>query len=231
MDVVGLARILGLEATLAEQNGVIRRDQARATGLTRNRVDDLVRRGRWVRALPAVYALPNPMGTIETSGTSFERLLPQSRIRAVWLWAGNDSVIGGDAAAWWLGLSPDPPETITVLVPPSRRLTGHPGVRVVRATVDRRDIRDHYWVRVTAPSRTCLDLARSARPDRLTDALRLRKVEQAELRRSLERSRGRRGQVRARTALREVATNPCGSGEKVAHRALIDAGDRRPPEP
>ena len=26
----------------------------------------------------------------------------------MWLWAGNDSVIGGDAAAWWLGLSPDP---------------------------------------------------------------------------------------------------------------------------
>jgi hypothetical protein len=66
MDVVGLARILGLEATLAEQNGVIRRDQAQATGLTRNRVDDLVRRGRWVRALPAVYALPDLMGTVET---------------------------------------------------------------------------------------------------------------------------------------------------------------------
>jgi hypothetical protein len=110
------------------------------------------------------------------------------------------------------------------LVPPGRRLTGHPGVRVVRAAVERRDIRDHHWVRVTAPSRTCLDLARSARPDRLTDALRLRKVEQAELLRSLERGRGRRGQVRARTALREVATNPWSAGEKVAHRALIDAG-------
>lgn len=206
MDVVGLARILGLESILAEQAGVIRRDQALAAGFTRNRIDDLVRRGRWIRVLPSIYALADRLAV--GAAPPFERLPPQARIRGAWLWAGSDAVIAGEAAAWWLGLSQDPPDRIWVVIPPGRRLTVQPGIRVVRAAVERKDVRDHLWIRVTAPSRTCLDLARAAHPDRLVDALRLRKVDQAEIRRSLERSRGRRGQPRAAAAVREGGEEP-----------------------
>lgn len=73
-------------------------------------------------------------------------------------------------------------------------------------------------------SRTCLDLARDARPDRLVDALRLRKVDDVELRRSLERGRGRRGQPLAAAAVREVKGNPWSVGERAAHRLLREAG-------
>ena len=73
---------------------------------------------------------------------------------------------------------------------------------------------------VTSPARTCLDLARSGVPDRVADALRLRKVDQAQLEASLERGRRRPGQTRARTVVQEAATNPWSEAERVAHRAL-----------
>ena len=60
MDVAAFARVLGLEATLREQNGVIRRDQALAAGLTRHRIDNLVKQDRWVRVLPMPLALRWP---------------------------------------------------------------------------------------------------------------------------------------------------------------------------
>ncbi len=225
MDVVAFARILGLSATLLEQDGVIRRDQAMAAGLTRHRVDGLVKRGRWVRVLPQVYASADVFGQLPpTAAPPLRRLPPRSRVRAVWLWAGPGAVIAGEAAAWWWDLLPRLPALITVIVPPSRALTKRPGVRIIRALVDRRDTRDENWIRVTSPSRTCLDLARSANPDRLADALRLRKVSHAELGLSLDRSRGRRGQARARAAVQEVRTNPWSEAERAAHLALRDAG-------
>jgi len=56
MKPVEFARVLGLAAILAGQNGVIRRDQAVAAGRNRSRIDDLIRRGRWQRSLAAVVA-------------------------------------------------------------------------------------------------------------------------------------------------------------------------------
>lgn len=225
MDLAAFARVLGLEATLREQNGVIRRDQALAAGLTRHRIDNMVKQGRWTRVLPQVYASDDAFGSVPaTAAPPLSRLHPRARVRAVWLWAGAGAAVGSEAAAWWWGLSPRPPAAVAVIVPPDRGLTKRPGIRVVRAVVDRKDLRNEDWVRVTSPSRTCLDLARSAEPDRLADAFRLRKVDAAELDRSLDRSRGRRGQRRARVAAEEVRTNPWSEAERVAHRALQAAG-------
>ena len=74
-------------------------------------------------------------------------------------------------------------------------------------------------------------------PDRLPDALRLRKVDQAAPKESLDRGRGRRGQVSARTAVREVARRSVERGRASAargrHRRLggqptrLESGDSR----
>src|SRR4029077_18648876 len=99
MNSIALARVLGLDKILDEQNGVIRRDQAIAAGLTQNRIGDLGRRGRWVKGLPRVFAV----------GVSASH--PRVRIRATWLWAGDSSAVAGAAAAWWWGLPSAAPGT------------------------------------------------------------------------------------------------------------------------
>lgn len=212
MDPVQFARIIGLDAILTGQNGVIRRDQALAAGVTRARIDDLVRRKQWVRVFPRVFQT--------TSGPLSQR----ARVRACWLWAGDDAAIAGGAAAWWLGLVPEPPTVMTVIIPPSHRRDPQHGVRLIRGYVDPRDADFEDWIRVTRASRTCLDLARSAEPDRLETALRMRRVDAARLEQSLERSRGRRGQVLARIAVADVAGNPWAMSERIVHRRLREAG-------
>lgn len=95
---------------------------------------------------------------------------------------------------------------------------------MVRGIVNPQDADFEDWIRVTRASRTCLDLARGAEPDRLETALRLRKVDPVRLEQSLDRSRGRRGQVRARVAVADVAGNPWAVSERIVHRRLREAG-------
>ena len=97
MDPLTFARNYGLRATLQCQDRVIRRDQALAVGIREPTLAGLLRRGRWERILPRVFAV------------GVDVLHPLVRVRSAWLWAGDDSVIGGEAAAWWLGLREDPP--------------------------------------------------------------------------------------------------------------------------
>lgn len=212
MQPEAFARSIGLEAILRGQQGVIRRDQAMAAGLTRARIDDLVRRRKWFRLLPGVY------------GVTANRSDPVVRLRATWLWAGDASVIAGSAAAWWWGLTATPPSIITVIVPPPTRRSDRRGITVVRGAVDPRDADFRNWLRVTTVPRTCLDLARQGEQDRLETALRLRKADPARLAQSLERGRGRRGQVLARLAVSEISANPWAFSERVLHRHLVTAG-------
>ena len=212
MDPVPFARVLGLEALLAGQDGVIRRDQALATGMTKTRIDDLVRRRKWTAVLPRVYLTgPTQMST-------------KIRLRACWLWAGDQSVIAESAAAWLWGIAKEPPSIITVIIPLACRRTPQTGIRVVRGMVHPRDADFQDWIGVTTVARTCLDLARAGLPDNLENALRLRRANVPKLELSLERGRGRRGQVRARQAFDEASTNPWSVAERKAHQQLIAAG-------
>ena len=123
MDPVAFARFLGLDVILHGLQGVIRRDQALAAGVASTRIDDLVRRGVWVRILPRVFAV------------DVDSRHPRVRIRATWLWAGDTAVIVEQAAAFWWGLARTAPEVTTVVVPPPARRAERPGVQVVRGTV------------------------------------------------------------------------------------------------
>jgi very-short-patch-repair endonuclease len=212
MDSLVMARTLGFDAMLQVQDGLIRRDQALAVGHSRARIDGALRAGRWQLVLPRVYAVGGGP------------LRPAQRLRAVWLWAGDDSSIAGSAAAWWQRLHTAFPPVIAVLVPPGRRMSDQPLVRVIRAHLDQRDWTWRDGVRVTAAHRTCLDLVRSGRHDLLDDALRRRHIQLDELPGSLARSRHRRGQVRARRAVREVAASPWSKPERRVHELLRQAG-------
>src|SRR6476469_4882274 len=86
-----------LAKVLHQQNGVIRRDQAIAAGVTETALASKVRRGSWVRILPRIYVV------------GVDPLDPVVRVRSAWLWAGEDCVIGGEAAAWWLEIRTEPP--------------------------------------------------------------------------------------------------------------------------
>jgi len=201
-----------LEAVLRYQGGVIRRDQATAGGISAPKIAGLVRRGRWQRVLPRVFA------------ADVDPLHAQVRVRAAWLWAGEDAVIGGNAAAWWLGIEPEIPLSIDVLVPPARRMTAQPGIRLARSLVGSTERISRKGLLVTSPERTCLDLARKGVEDRMESALRLRKTTPQQLELSLEAGRGRRGQVMARQSVAEVLLNPWSKPERLAHRLLLNAG-------
>ena len=153
MDPVAFSRFLGLDALLEGQDGVVRRDQAVAAGVDRATIDNSIRRGRWIRLFPRVYLTTRKAPTT------------RARIRACWLWAGDHSVIAGSAAAWWLGLNPAVPRTISVVIPPSTKRNPQPDVQVIRGIVDPRDADFEDWIKVTRASRTCLDLARRQEPD------------------------------------------------------------------
>ena len=180
MDPLTLARTYGLKATLQCQDRLIRRDQALAVGITEPMLAGLLRRGRWERVLPRVFAV------------GVDVLHPSVRVRSAWLWAGEDSVIGGAAAAWWLGLREEPPGLVEVIVPPARRMTAQPNVRVIRAVVTLDERHSRNRIVVTATERTCLDLARAGREDRLDTALSKGWTTPSELQRSLVGGRGRR---------------------------------------
>lgn len=181
-----------LADVLRRQNGVIRRDQAITSGVSEAALAGKVRRGRWERVLPRVFAV------------GVDPLDPAVRVRAAWLWAGEDSVIGGTAAAWWQGLQADPPMVVYIWVPRSRRMTTQPNVLIRRGVVDSVEQEVRGRILVTTAERTCLDLARAGREDQLEAALRKRRTTAAQLQESVQLGSGRRGQVRARRAVQEV---------------------------
>ena len=213
VDCVTLALVADLESVLRIQDGVIRRDQALAAGLSESAVNGLVNRKCWVRLLPRVYSA--------TTGDVGIR----ARIRATWLWAGEDSVIGGTAAAWWWGLTDVEPTRIEVVVPPSRRMTRQPGVDLLRGVRTRHEVVLHDRIAVTTPAATCLRLSRVGAPDLLDVALR-GGLRQTALHQALALGFRRRGQVRARVACADVADNPWSNPERALHSMFRDAGVR-----
>lgn len=114
-----LAMRLPLAELLRRQDQLVRREQALAAGLNRTVVDGHLRQGRWCRVLPSVYLTEH-----EATGAE-PRLLLRRRIRATWMWAGDNAVITGAAAAVWAQYLDSFSETtpIGVIIPPSRRMS------------------------------------------------------------------------------------------------------------
>lgn len=211
-----LTKRLTLHELLEYQDELIRRDQAMAAGITRTAIDGHVRRGRWSRMFPAVYLTQQR----SLSAPVHRRLL----IRAAWMWAGDDAVIFGSAAAFWAGYLPDRPGPVGVIVPPHRRLSARPAVRVIRATLDQRDTRVEDGIVITGAFRTAVDLATEGCNDLLHRMAQGNWLQPVKLQQALERGAGRRGWSAARVAVHESLENPHSEAERLTHRALLAGG-------
>ncbi|MBW0093259.1 type IV toxin-antitoxin system AbiEi family antitoxin domain-containing protein [Pseudonocardia sp. KRD-184] len=132
---------------LARQAGVLSRDQALRAGLPPAAVDHLVRRRRWTSLHPQVYLAAG------------HRHGDEAAVRAAVLWAGDDAVLTGRAAAWWHGIVDDPPPAVRVAVPPHRTPRSRPTVDVRRRALHPDDVTVLRGLRITAEPLTVLDTA------------------------------------------------------------------------
>lgn len=214
LTLVELAEWLPLDELLHRQDQLIRRDQAFASGLPRTLIDAHLRQGRWNRVLPSVY-LADPAAPALEPRIEHRRL-----IRATWMWAGEDAVVFGAAAAFWSGQLDDRTGPIGVIVPPSRRMSAQPGVSVRRTAVGPGDTCVQQGIVLTQPHRTAVDLAANGRNELLNRMAQGKRLRPAALHRVLDQGSGRRGWAKARIAVRESLTNPHSEAERLTHRAL-----------
>jgi hypothetical protein len=80
---------VSLDPLLRRQAGVLTLQQAVELGVSRQTVARRAREGDWRRLHPGVYLVGG------------HRLTDEARVRAAWLWGGDDSVVSGPAAAYW----------------------------------------------------------------------------------------------------------------------------------
>jgi hypothetical protein len=138
---------MSLDDVLAQQAGVISREQALDVGISRDSIDHRVRARRWKPLHPCVYLAAG------------HRLDDEVRVRAALLWAGYGAILSGRAAAWWCDLVAEPPPAVTVTVPRLRRLRSRTDVEVRRRDIPESDRAVHRGLVVTAPALTLLETA------------------------------------------------------------------------
>ena len=184
-----------LAALLRRQAGVIGRAQARAAGLSSDAIDRRLAGRLWVPLHPRVYLDRTHRPTDEV------------RVRAAVLWAGDDAVLSGLAAAWWHGVSPALAGDVTVTVPRRRSPRNRPGVTVRRRDLADDDRTSRFGVPVTALPLTVLEAAveLGAAGGPFLDRALQSHVGFAEVARAHTRNPGAAGATAARAALAATA--------------------------
>lgn len=201
-----------VEQILRRQHGVIHRQQALQTGMTRGEIDTKVRRGHWHRILPCILATsPQPA--------------PMGRVWAAMLWGGNGTIIAGRAAYAAEGVIEEVPPIIDVFVHVRRGRKDPPGIRSRRTPVPRTHYTWRAGVRYTIPGRTALDLARWGHTDPgLPMLLRRNATNPDQIRYLLQRMTTLRGYARACRVVERAMTNPWSPPEQDLHGGLRDDG-------
>lgn len=202
---------------LLRQGGAISREQARLAGLTDRHLDRLVASREWLRVHPGVYRLH--------AGVP----LPETKVWAASLWLGPTVLLGDETAAWWWGVLPAPPRTLTFLG--SRRCRGQDWVRVVDTYVAAEDRWRHRGLPVASPAWSVLRAA-AVREGRqpgagvalIDQAKQTRLVKQHDLRRALGRHAGCWGSTTMTTLLRRTDDGAHSELERLAVTALRRAG-------
>jgi very-short-patch-repair endonuclease len=209
-----------LENLLTQQAGVISRAQALAAGLSRDTIDRRVKSRRWQPLYPGVYLAADPRSS-PVAGRDHE-----VRVRAALLWAGEEALLVGRAAAWWCGMAAEPPPVVGVCVGRRHRLRRRPGAEVIRREVAARDRHVHRGLAVTASALTVLDTAVELGAEGaafLDDALR-RSVPFAEVYEAHLRYRGSAGSATAGRLLRTAAERSAGEARRELRAMLRRAG-------
>jgi len=187
---------MSLEHLLRRQGGVVALHQAVELGMSAATIQRRTRQGLWERLFPAVYLVGG------------HRLTDEARVRAAWLWAGQQAAISGPAAAFWHGLLDRSPEIVEVTVPRALSPRCPDGLRVRRRDLDPVDLIGTRDIWLTAPPLSVLETAVV-----LSDGSTF-------LDRALQRH------VRFPTAYRAFCRNMGRRGSSAAGRLLVAAADR-----
>jgi hypothetical protein len=147
------------EELVTEQFGVVARQQALASGLTRRQVECRLAGGDWILVLPGVYRVA---------------VVPPSlrqRAMVAALWSAPDGLVSHATAAALWGLEDVDARGVHVTVPAPRRLKSR--LVVVHRTNDLlpADIARLGPIPITSPLRTAIDLAAVLEPDQLEIAI------------------------------------------------------------
>jgi very-short-patch-repair endonuclease len=202
---------------LLRQAGIITRAQALAAGMTARQIEHLLSSREWLVAFTGVYRLHASVP------------LPETRLWAASLWLGPSLLLADEGAAWWWGVLPDPPSRWTFVGHSRRR--SHGDVWIVDAFVDPQDRWRHRGLPVLSRpwcvlrAAASLERARAGSGIALIDrAKQTRALRQADLQQAFERHQGCWGSSTMRTLLARTGDGAHSELERVAVRALRDAG-------
>ena len=177
---------------MAEQHGVITREQLLQHGLSRRAVEHRLATGRLYPIGRGVYAVGRP------------DLPPNGRLLAAVLSCGQDAVISHESAAALWRVRPAGLGAVDVIVSPDVRRR-RPGVRLHRLHLDPDDRAKRDRVPTTTIQRTLLDLATAVGPKPLEAAIneadKLDLIDPETLRSALDRYTGRPGVAALRKIL------------------------------
>ncbi|MCA0145815.1 type IV toxin-antitoxin system AbiEi family antitoxin domain-containing protein [Blastococcus sp. LR1] len=151
-----------LEAAAGRQLGVFTAGDVRRAGYRHDEVRHLRASGRWHRLRRGVYITATELAAAERAGNRF-------RVECVAVLLAMDSTtvaVSHRSAAHLWGLPAPTPDVIRLTDPAHSRVGS--GFRVSRGPLDPGDVRTQESLRLTAPARTLVDLARS---EPLTDAV------------------------------------------------------------
>ena len=171
------------------------------------------REGAWQRLHPAVYLLAG------------HRLTDEAWVRAAWLWAGEEAVVSGPAAAYWHGMLDRAPPIIDITVPRRRSPRCPEGVRVRRRNLARVDVVGQRDLWLTAPPLSALETAVAlADGSVFLDRALQRHVRFPSIYRAYCRNIGRRGSSAAGRLLVAAADRADSAAERLLVRLLREAG-------
>lgn len=203
---------------MAEQHGLVSRDQALAAGMTTSQVDKRLSAGRWVRAARGVYRHAAVAPT------------PQSALLAVCM--AHDALASHRSAAALHGIDGYKLDRVEVVVPKGR-VFRMPGARLHHSTqMDLASPIPRDGIPCTGLRRTVLDLAAVVsrrRLDRTIDAvLRDRLLRRSDLYSvlAIHSRRGRTGCGRLRAALEALGEDPVPLSEwsRMVAELLVSSG-------
>jgi very-short-patch-repair endonuclease len=204
---------VSLDDLVARQAGVLALHQAVGLGMSAATVQRRVRQGSWTRLHPAIYLVGG------------HRVTDEARIRAAWLWAGEQAVISGAAAACWHGLIRGAPDEIEVTVPRRLGPGNRPDVRVRRRDLLQADLVGIRGIRLTGLPLSVLETA-VALPEgsAFLDRALQRRVRFPTVYRAFCRNMGRRGSSAAGRLLVAAADRADSAAERLLVRLLCEAG-------